>query len=314
MVPAAFPSQHGGLDTSEPGFAVLLAAPDLSGLKDAALVLSSQGIPHDVARGERELFLVVPAAHARRAREQLVRYEEERRRFRPRVQHPELVTDGIRGALAYAFAVTFVFALQSTRAFDLDWKGRGLSDSAELGGGAWWRAMTSLTLHADVQHLLGNIVFGVLFGVLVAQLLGSGVGWLAVLLSGFLGNLVNAAIQPELHRSIGASTSVFGALGLLVGFELVRRKRADLGFVRRWAPLLFGSFLLAWLGFGGEEGAGNTDVLAHVFGFASGVGLGTGLAVLDRRTDLTRTRLQALCAGAAVGLLVVAWGLAHALG
>ena len=168
--------------------------------------------------------------------------------------------------------------------------------------------MTSLTLHADIEHLSGNLFFGALFGVLVTQILGSGVGWLAILLAGFGGNAVNALVQPAIHRSLGASTAVFGALGLLVGYEWLRRRQVALPAVRRWAPPVLGAFLLGWLGFGGE----NTDVLAHVFGFGCGVLLGIPLAIGDGRRWFESESRQRLAGGAAAVLLCVAWALAHA--
>lgn len=304
--------QHGGLEPPEPGFVELARARSAVGLKDTSLVLASQGIPHEVVQAAGELLLVVPSAHAERAREQLRRYERENRYFRPGGAPIELLTDGVVSTLVYALVLMLVFGLERSRALGFDWWEAGISDSRELGGGEVWRALTSLTLHADMEHLLGNVVFGGLFGLLVVQLVGNGVGWLTVLLSGFAGNLINAAAQPQVHRSIGASTAVFGALAILVGYEVVRRKRAQLGFVRRWAPLLFGSFLLAWLGFGGEDGPGNTDVMAHVFGFLAGLVLGGLVAVVDRRGGLDRPRLQTVCAALAVLLLVVSWALALA--
>ena len=42
-----------------------------------------------------------------------------------------------------------------------------------------WRAVTALTLHSDLAHLAGNAFFGGVFGVLLAQILGGGLAWIA---------------------------------------------------------------------------------------------------------------------------------------
>ena len=70
---------------------------------------------------------------------------------------------------------------------------------------------------------------------------------------------------------------------------------------------MFGGIaLLAYTGFGGE----NTDVLAHVFGFASGLVAGLVVGGVDVR-QLPRAA-QLLSGGAALGLLTWAWVLAGA--
>jgi rhomboid protease GluP len=142
--------------------------------------------------------------------------------------------------------------------------------------GAWWRTVTALTLHVDHGHLLGNLVAGVVFGLLVAQLLGSGLAWLAILLAGALGNAVNAALQAPDHTAVGAPTAVFGALGVVSGYTRQRRTIPWRGGLRRWAPLSAGILLLVYPGFGGER----TDVGAHVAGFAVGAVLGWAVGAL----------------------------------
>jgi rhomboid protease GluP len=157
--------------------------------------------------------------------------------------------------------------------------GKGLLERHE-----WWRPFTGLFLHADVPHLLGNLLSGLFFGTLVARSIGPWRGWALILACGTVGNLLTSLItRPDPFVSIGASTAVFGALGILsgLGFIGMLRQRARLPWARIAAPVLAGVVLLGWLG-GGREG-GNTDVLGHVFGFASG--LAAGVLVAEKRID-----------------------------
>jgi membrane associated rhomboid family serine protease len=157
--------------------------------------------------------------------------------------------------------------------------GKGLFDRHE-----WWRPFTGLFLHADVPHLAGNLLSGLFFGTLVARSIGPWRGWALILACGTAGNLLTSLITwPESFVSIGASTAVFGALGILsgIGFVAMLRQRARLPWARVAAPVLAGIVLLGWLG-GGQQG-GNTDVLGHVFGFASG--LAAGVLVAEKRTE-----------------------------
>jgi len=138
--------------------------------------------------------------------------------------------------------------------------------------GEWWRPFTGLFLHSDIAHLSGNLVSGMLFGTMVSRLIGAARGWTLILFSGTMGNLLTSTLTwPESFVSIGASTAVFGALGILsgIGFTNLLQARIRLSWAKTTAPIVGGIILLGWLG-GGREG-GNTDVLGHVSGFIAGL-------------------------------------------
>jgi membrane associated rhomboid family serine protease len=186
---------------------------------------------------------------------------------------------------------------------------RGEADSARIFfNGEWWRTATALTLHGDVSHLAANLVTGLLFAAFVLPQLGTGLTWLGIVLTGVLGNFVNAWFyRNEAHFSIGASTAVFGALGLLVGGEFMERSRH--AATRAWwhlvLPLGAGLALLAYLGVG-DEHEKRTDYMAHLFGFAAGVALGLP-AALARLREHTPRWLQHVAGGLALAALAGAW-------
>ena len=72
----------------------------------------------------------------------------------------------------------------------------------------------------------------------------------------------------------------------------------------RIVPIAAGLGVLAMLGVGGEL----TDIWAHLFGLASGALLGIPLAFAFRQPP--PDAIQALCAAAALGLLIGSWRLA----
>jgi rhomboid protease GluP len=148
----------------------------------------------------------------------------------------------------------------------------------------WWRPFTALFLHADPQHLIGNILSGLLFGTLVSRSLGPWRGWALILASGTAGNAITSAFTyPESFVSLGASTAVFGALGILsgLGFAAMLRSRIRLPLAKTTAPIIAGIVLLGMMGGGGP--GGNTDVLGHIFGFASGLAI--GLIAMHRKKE-----------------------------
>lgn len=163
---------------------------------------------------------------------------------------------------------------------------RGASSSVGLmHGGEWWRPFTGLFFHADLSHLTGNIAGGVVFGSLVSKMIGPVKAWALILACGTVGNSITSWLTyPGAFVSIGASTAVFAALGILSGLGVAEtlREKASLPWARISAPFLAGLVLLGWMGGGGNP---NTDVLGHVFGFGSGFVTGVATGVLVSKTD-----------------------------
>lgn len=158
-----------------------------------------------------------------------------------------------------------------------------------IGKGEWWRPFTALFLHADLAHLVGNLVSGVIFAGLVARSVGPLLGWALILGCGTLGNaLVSRLTYPESFISLGASTAVFAALGILCGTGVMEifHERVRLPWMRIFAPLFAGLIILGWLG---GNNSGNTDVLGHVFGFGSGVMAGIATGACEARRAEVRT-------------------------
>ncbi len=272
--------------------------------REHALVLQAVGIAHARRREGRAHALFVTHGDAARARDQLQRYDAENVNWPPRGEQIVLVTNGFGGAAVYALVLVLFLVLEQHVAFGHDWWTRGLSQAGLFRGGEWWRPITSLTLHSGWPHLVSNVVFGALFGAIVAQLVGSGVAWLTILLAGILGNATNALLHPATHSSIGASTAVFGALGVLVGYEWKRRLRLQMGPVKRWGLVVMGLALLGMFGVTDDPG---TDVMAHVFGFLAGCGLGVPLGVAHERWRLAARSVQVVSSAMIVAVLAIAW-------
>ncbi|MFK5952514.1 MAG: rhomboid family intramembrane serine protease [Desulfobacterium sp.] len=140
--------------------------------------------------------------------------------------------------------------------------------------GEYGRSITALMLHSDLQHLAGNVLGLLGLGSVICSLLGPGRGLFLILFSGAVGNLLNAFMYRRVHLSIGASTAVMGAVGILVAWQLKKKvvitsKPHRLIDIKGSAlyPLGAGAALVGMFS-GGE----NTDLSAHVFGFLAGLG------------------------------------------
>ena len=136
--------------------------------------------------------------------------------------------------------------------------------------GEWFRNITALTLHKDFAHLLSNMIFGgiTLYGLWIY--VGKGISLFLIFLSGFFGNYLNAYLHKINHISIGASTAVFGGLGVIAGLQLIGYFKQKGIF--QWLPMIAASILFGLLGTGGIDT--NTDVGAHLTGFFVGIIIG----------------------------------------
>ncbi len=187
---------------------------------------------------------------------------------------------------------------------ETDWFVAAAMNAGAVRAGELWRAMTALMLHRDIVHLLSNAVYGSLFGYLASRNVGGGAAWLAILVSGTLGNLLNGLTRNAAHTSVGVSTAVFGALGLLMT-QAIEPRAAHSSSWRRWSPLVGGAILFLYLGIGDEQ----TDTAAHFYGLISGLLVGGAMRFVPRR-QLTSVDIQFWCGLTALALIAAAWSLA----
>ena len=244
-------------------------------VNELALVLTARGVPYQRQAGIGGWELWVPLGMAPAAATELTLYRHENAR-QIGARRIEEVGEGRAGVLWYVATLVAVFFALHTDLFNRDWLGAGGLEAGALFGGEWWRAVTALTLHVELDHLGGNLAFGGFFGYFIGRYLGPGVGWLAVLLAAGGANVLNAWAQGAAHRSIGASTAVFAALGMLAAYTWRQGFLRDTPWRARIAPIVAGLGLLGFTGTAGE----NTDLGAHLFGFIAGTVLGVAIAQL----------------------------------
>ena len=267
------------------------------------LALVAQGLSPSLSRTWDGFILSVPEEEVGRALVGLSAYEREnppklRERDEP-AEPPNIVASAsVAGTLLLFFFITV--AGYPT----VQWFERGSADADRILLGELWRTVTALTLHANLAHALSNAIGITLFLGALSTILGPGLGSALVLLAGAGGNLANALVHGSGHVSVGASTSVFGAVGMLGGLGLARRGRKKVPRRRAWVPVAAALALLAMLGTGGER----VDVLAHFFGFLFGGVLGLLFAFVTPRPP--EFRIQWACGGAAAAVLISCWFLA----
>ncbi len=268
-------------------------------MKEAALVLNAVGIKNTTARQGHAWVIWVAHTDQVEAHKQLQSYWEENLPDPEQPVSATVVDSGWAGVVGYLFVIWLIPALSAYSS--LDFRSLGRLDAGAVMAGQWWRTATALTLHADIAHIASNSLFGCVFGLFVGRYLGSGLGWLLVLVCGIVANLLNAIVQPEEFLSIGASTATFAALGIVPAFGWRRGFFRGRGFKRGFAPIFGAIALLAFTGFGAER----VDVLGHLFGFAAGIGM--GLAVAHIKLDSISLADQQRAGLAVFLILGTAW-------
>ena len=136
--------------------------------------------------------------------------------------------------------------------------------------------LTSMFLHADISHLVGNMVFLFLFGFVVEMTLGRRLYFASYIVSGFSANLLWLIMEPHNAAwALGASGAIFGLAGMytvLFGMRKIRFFYTLLfyfDYIKAPAIIL----LPIWLGyqlFDQLFSEDNINNLAHIGGLLSG--------------------------------------------
>ncbi len=287
---------------------IVLRSRDSSEIDEAAAVLEAVGIDYDILPWESEYLLIVLEEVVPFAERQLRAYKAENsENLRLNTSGPDTavfppLSKGIYGALLYVTVLLLIDGLLHNNIFHLDLLNLGSSKAGLIREGEWWRAVTALTLHSGFPHLIGNISFGVIFGLFASQALGTGLAWFLILLAGTIGNLLSAFIHAPEHTAIGASTAVFAALGIQSASTWRTWHLPRYRGIRRWSPIIGGIILLGLLGGPGER----IDVGSHVTGFFSGIFFGILFGSSANRLKC-KEGCQALLGLAALATIALSW-------
>jgi len=132
--------------------------------------------------------------------------------------------------------------------------------------GWYWQLFTSMLIHANITHLVGNMLFLLIFGFRAEELFS---GWeylLVYFLSGLVGNMLTLLLGPDMV-SVGASGAIFGVFGAATIYS---RRAIGQSII---SALLY-SFFLLMISSGPE-----VNNAAHLGGLAIGLIIGYALAL-----------------------------------
>jgi rhomboid protease GluP len=296
---------HDGL--IDPNLTAIYSSASHAECDERAFMLAAVGIGSTFDYDGSQYQLRVAHGDVPAARVHLGAYDTEQRAARSRraaarMPAPQLHPGAWLGCVIYSAVLYGIALAVSNGLWRTDAFQRGELTAALVRSGEWWRAWTALTLHRDAEHLFANLGAGVWFGYLAARQVGVGTAWLLIVTGAAAANLFDAWFGPAAYDSVGASTAVFTALGLMAAHAWRTRRHLPQRWALRWAPLVAGLVLLGWFGTAGE----GTDLVAHASGFAIGVLLGA--LVAQRSVDLALKHVPQWLSGLATLVsLLFAW-------
>ncbi|MDE7271829.1 MAG: rhomboid family intramembrane serine protease [Lachnospiraceae bacterium] len=96
----------------------------------------------------------------------------------------------------------------------------------------YYRFITSIFLHADIDHIVSNMIYLVGLGQMIEQMIGHVRFAILYLLSGFgagIFSILYAVLTGDIYDAVGASGAIFGLIGALFILLVLRdlRRRAQ---------------------------------------------------------------------------------------
>ena len=145
----------------------------------------------------------------------------------------------------------------------------------------YYRLLSSLFLHGDIQHLVGNMLFFFFLGEIVERELGSRKYLLLYFLSGICGSILSMAYSSYLKTftdSIGASGAIFGVVGGLLWIVLRNKGKVESISLGKILFLVIFSLYSGLI-------STNVDNAAHFGGFIAGLLLAIALYHKKRKIE-----------------------------
>ena len=156
-----------------------------------------------------------------------------------------------------------------------------ISPQTFFGNGQYYRIVTSMFLHADIEHIANNMILLFGLGMMMEAQTGHLTFLILYFLTGMIGNAASLAYKIYMGEwavsSLGASGAVFGMEGVLLAFVIAFPDRMR---TASWQKIAIVAAYSIYCGIRSE----NIDNAAHIGGFVSGFLLGVIVCMIKGRS------------------------------
>jgi rhomboid protease GluP len=132
--------------------------------------------------------------------------------------------------------------------------------------GSFYQLFTSMFIHADLMHIVGNMLFLFIFGLRGEEMFSLPEYLSIYFLGGLTGNLLSLLLLPSATVSVGASGAIFAMFGAAIIYARRSFRQSIIG------ALVYAFFLLLL-----SSGMGVNN-FAHIGGLVTGLVIGYVLA------------------------------------
>lgn len=141
--------------------------------------------------------------------------------------------------------------------------------------GEFYRLFTCMFVHADIMHILFNMIALYSIGPVVERYYGKSKFLLIYLVSGLLGSIFSGVFMTADSISIGASGAIFGLLGSICYFTYYYR--ATLQGILRGSimPVIIINLVIGFL-------SSSIDLSAHIGGLIGGILISMAIGIGDK--------------------------------
>ena len=141
--------------------------------------------------------------------------------------------------------------------------------------GEFYRLLTCMFVHADIMHILFNMIALYSIGPVVERYYGKSKFLLIYLVSGLLGSIFSGVFMTADSISIGASGAIFGLLGSICYFTYYYR--ATLQGILRGSimPVIIINLVIGFL-------SSSIDLSAHIGGLIGGILISMAIGIGDK--------------------------------
>ena len=137
--------------------------------------------------------------------------------------------------------------------------------------GQVYRLIAPIFLHVNFLHFFGNMLAIFMFVTRIEHSFGLVRTFLIYMLSGIGGNIFSALID-SMDIKAGASTSLYGVIGVIIGYMIINWSGLDIvGPIMKYQLCCTSVMIIMFIFFFSVLGTANVDAFGHLGGFLTGL-------------------------------------------